>query len=266
MKYANEHHEAVTELPEAILWQTRTDDTATSTEKNAETPTNSETTTSANSAEGKKDFPSDTHRDYSMSDVCNQEFRRKCLAGIQNPALGPSQADLCCALLGVEGCNERNLPKNHVWWEFAAAHPTFADYCRLQVERHKNTRGQQFVVCLSDESLRPKHSPPRFTFFHPDYEGGHPPDEMLPHVNSDQPPAEPTVTRKGRGRPPGARNKPKGEPAGTNKVKKTTPRKRNNTLLKKMLDEASTTVSTENEVSNAEKQLHTADNSSPEQA
>lgn len=266
MKYANEHNDAVVELPEAILWPTRTDAAATSAEKNAETPTNPETTTAANNGKGKKNLPSAAYRYYSRSDVCNQEFRRKCLAGIDKPALGPSPADLCCALLGVKGCNEKNLPKNHVWWKFAGAHPEFADYCRLAVERYQSTRGQQFVICLSDGSLRPKHSPPRFTFCHPDYDGGHPPDEMLPHMNSNQPTAELPVTRRGRGRPPGTRNRPKGERAGTDGVKKTTPRKHNNVSLKKILDETSTTGSAENKVGNAERQLHTADSSGPEQA
>lgn len=266
MRYANEHNDAVTELPEAILCPTRTDDTATSAENNAEAATNPETTTAVKSAKGKKILPSATHRYYSRSDACNQEFRRKCVAGIENPALGPSPADLCCALLGVQGCDERNLPKRHDWWKLAEAHPAFADYCRLAVERHKNTRGQQFVVCLSDESLRPKHSPPKFTFTHPDYDGGHPPDEMLPHMNSNHPTAERTVARRGRGRPLGSRNRPKGERAGTDGVKKATPRKRNNAYLTKVLDETSTTGSAENEVGNAERQLHIAESSSPEQA
>lgn len=178
---------------------------------------------------------------YSTDDAANRRFREKCLASIEDPRKGPTADDFRCGLLGVEDYNEKNFPVNHHWLEFAKAQPLSADLCRIVAANSCTTNGHRFAVCFSDDCRNPTPRRPPFVFHHPGYPDGHPPSEILAHKKPNESTVAQTASR-GRGRPRGARNKPKSERgtyAGVKPRKKVTrvPKQKGEDVLKKKLSD-----------------------------
>lgn len=160
---------------------------------------------------------------FSNTDNVYAAFRDRCKRGLKHVHLSPNSNLFINSLMGIENHNERFLCNEwHVW---AKKYSLLADSLRADACNSQTVNGEKFIVQFANEAWRPPKVGIWFVRRHPNYNGGYPPDHILPHKQATKAAAtaqsqqsqQPTVRK--RGRPPGALDKPKCDNTTTDKKK-----------------------------------------------